>query len=123
MKEEAYQFSYKIYNSIRELNPEDASLLEKAQQVTEQAYAPYSRFRVGAVAKLTNGEYIMVPIRKMLLSQPAYARKEYCFLRRLLYIREFLLKALLSVIEVSKVIAIILFLPAAFVVSLYRNMN
>jgi cytidine deaminase len=57
MKEEAFQFSYKVYDSINELSPEDAFLLEQAQKVTEEAYVPYSRFRVGAVAKLANGKY------------------------------------------------------------------
>ncbi|KYP15872.1 cytidine deaminase [Flavihumibacter sp. CACIAM 22H1] len=53
-----YQFTYEIYDSISELTEEDAWLLEEARQVTEQAYAPYSNFYVGAVAKLANGEII-----------------------------------------------------------------
>ena len=33
-------------------------LLNEARQVTENAYAPYSNFQVGAVARLTNGEVV-----------------------------------------------------------------
>ncbi|HTQ66212.1 MAG TPA: cytidine deaminase [Puia sp.] len=58
MKEKEYQFSYEVYDSIHELNPGDASLLKEAQKITEQAYAPYSQFRVGAVAKLANGKHL-----------------------------------------------------------------
>lgn len=58
MKEVSYQFAYEIYDSIDELSEEYAWLLEEARQVTEQAYAPYSNFHVGAVAKLVNGEII-----------------------------------------------------------------
>ncbi|MEJ7766755.1 MAG: cytidine deaminase [Chitinophagaceae bacterium] len=53
-----YQFSYDVYNSIDELNERDASLLRKAQEVTALAYAPYSHFHVGAVARLQNNEII-----------------------------------------------------------------
>lgn len=58
MKEESYQFKFFVYDSIDELTSEDAWLLREAQEVTEQAYAPYSNFHVGAVAKLTNGEMV-----------------------------------------------------------------
>ena len=36
----------------------DAWLLQEAQSVTEQAYAPYSNFHVGAVGMLENGEIV-----------------------------------------------------------------
>ena len=56
MKEQKFEFQYEVYNDISELNKEDADLLDKARTVTKQAYAPYSNFYVGAVAKLNNGE-------------------------------------------------------------------
>jgi cytidine deaminase len=34
------------------------SLLEAARRAAQQAYAPYSRFRVGAALRLTNGEIV-----------------------------------------------------------------
>jgi cytidine deaminase len=58
MKEETYDFSYKVYDSIDELPQEHASLLKEARKVTADAYAPYSNFKVGAVAKMRNGEVI-----------------------------------------------------------------
>jgi len=58
MPEEKYEFSYEVYSSIDELNKEDAWLLNEAKEVTQDAYAPYSRFHVGAVAKLSNGQIV-----------------------------------------------------------------
>ena len=58
MKIEAFTFNFKIYESIDELNKEDADLLSEARRVTKFAYAPYSNFRVGAAAALVNGEKV-----------------------------------------------------------------
>jgi cytidine deaminase len=58
MKENKYEFSYEVYDDIRELSEKDAWLLTEARTVTEQAYAPYSNFHVGAVAILENGEIV-----------------------------------------------------------------
>jgi cytidine deaminase len=58
MKEELYQFSYKVYESFSELNDDDKILLKAAQDAASLAYAPYSDFHVGAAAKLSNGEII-----------------------------------------------------------------
>jgi len=58
MKVEAFTFNFKIYESIDELNKEDADLLSEARRVTKFAYAPYSNFRVGAAAALVNGEKV-----------------------------------------------------------------
>ncbi|MGN6196216.1 MAG: cytidine deaminase [Ginsengibacter sp.] len=58
MHNESYKFDYKIYDSIDELNSEDAQLLREARNVTQFAYVPYSEFRVGAFAKLVNGKTV-----------------------------------------------------------------
>src|SRR6185295_18048116 len=58
MKENKFEFQYEVYNDSSELKKEDAELLDKARSVTKQAYAPYSNFFVGAVAKLNNGETV-----------------------------------------------------------------
>ena len=58
MKENKFEFSYKVFSDISELDEKDASLLQKAREITDIAYAPYSRFHVGAVAILTNGEIV-----------------------------------------------------------------
>ena len=58
MKTNSFEFVYEIYDSIEELEKEDAALLEVARAVTAQAYAPYSRFFVGATVKLDNGKLL-----------------------------------------------------------------
>lgn len=58
MNKEAYQFSYDVYDSVDELNEQDARLVNEAREVTDTAYAPYSNFNVGAVAKLANGKIV-----------------------------------------------------------------
>ena len=58
MSKKQYQFSYDEYNSAQELTESDAALLKMAQEVTANAYAPYSHFRVGAAARLVNGEIV-----------------------------------------------------------------
>ena len=58
MKENKFEFGYETYNDISELKEEDAWLLTEARTVTEQAYAPYSNFHVGAIAILENGEVV-----------------------------------------------------------------
>ncbi|NOT52347.1 MAG: cytidine deaminase [Chitinophagaceae bacterium] len=58
MKEKKFEFEYEVYDDIGQLAEEDAWLLREAKSVTEQAYAPYSNFHVGAVAMLENGEVV-----------------------------------------------------------------
>jgi len=58
MEKKEFQFSFDVYNSIDELDNDDMMLLSEAQKVTEYSYAPYSKFHVGAVAKLSDGKII-----------------------------------------------------------------
>src|SRR3984957_14916568 len=58
MRREEFTFSFEVYDNVEELTTEDAFLLNEAKAVTRHAYAPYSRFRVGAAARLQNGEII-----------------------------------------------------------------
>jgi cytidine deaminase len=58
MKESKFEFNYNVFDSIDELPEEQGQLLNKAREITAQAYAPYSNFQVGAVAKLANGEIV-----------------------------------------------------------------
>jgi cytidine deaminase len=55
---EKFEFQYEVYNDITDLEKEDAELLTRARVATKQAYAPYSNFFVGAVAKLANGKTV-----------------------------------------------------------------
>jgi cytidine deaminase len=58
MNKQEYQFKYEVYDSINDLTEEDAWLLSEARKVTEHAYAPYSHFQVGAIARLDNGQIV-----------------------------------------------------------------
>jgi cytidine deaminase len=58
MHESKFEFNYKVYNSIDELPEDQQWLLNRAKAATALAYAPYSNFKVGAVAKLANGEIV-----------------------------------------------------------------
>ena len=58
MKNEQYSFSFEVYESIDDLTENDAWLLNEAREVTQHAYAPYSHFQVGAIARLHNGEIV-----------------------------------------------------------------
>ena len=58
MQENKFEFNYTVYKSSDELPNDLQTLLQQAREVTEQAYAPYSNFQVGAVARLTNGELV-----------------------------------------------------------------
>ncbi len=58
MAKQLQQFEYSVYDDITELDDADAWLLNEARDVTQHAYAPYSHFQVGAIARLVNGEII-----------------------------------------------------------------
>lgn len=56
MKE--YSFQYTMLNSYTELGAEDLNLVERAFNACSKAYAPYSKFHVGASVLLENGEIV-----------------------------------------------------------------
>jgi cytidine deaminase len=58
MKENKFEFNYNVFESIEELPDEQRWLLNRAREITAEAYAPYSNFQVGAVARLANGEIV-----------------------------------------------------------------
>jgi cytidine deaminase len=58
MEKNEYKFFYEVYDSTEELAPEETSLLNEAKKMIRRAYAPYSKFRVGAAAELINGRIV-----------------------------------------------------------------
>ena len=58
MKEERILTKFLTYESENELPETEASLLREARKALENAYAPYSRFFVGAAVLLESGEII-----------------------------------------------------------------
>ncbi|HTR28803.1 MAG TPA: cytidine deaminase [Puia sp.] len=53
------QLTYDEYAMDTDLPSADRELLAKARESTAQAYAPYSRFKVGAAARLDNGRIVI----------------------------------------------------------------
>lgn len=47
------------YNSPEELSQEEQILINKSKEAVKNAYAPYSKFNVGAAVLLANGEIII----------------------------------------------------------------
>ena len=58
MKQTSLNIPVQIFPDFKSLEPADAILLQAARQATENAYAPYSKFRVGAAIRLTNGHIL-----------------------------------------------------------------
>lgn len=59
MKEINISTTFLAYNSINDLPSEIQSLMEKAIETRKKAYAPYSKFRVGAAILLDNGQIVL----------------------------------------------------------------
>jgi cytidine deaminase len=55
MQQHSIQVSFDEYVDITTLNEQDAALLLAAREAIDLSYAPYSRFQVGAAARLNNG--------------------------------------------------------------------
>lgn len=55
MQEQQLSLNFTTYNDSSELLEADAELLNEAKLATALAYAPYSKFKVGAAARLSNG--------------------------------------------------------------------
>ena len=57
MKEIRLEMNMKVV-SLEELTENELNLIEVAKEATSQAYAPYSKFHVGAAIALSNGEIV-----------------------------------------------------------------
>ena len=58
MKEIKIESTLTVFDDFNELPKNIASLMEKAIEAREKAYAPYSKFLVGAAIALDNGEIV-----------------------------------------------------------------
>ncbi|SHG02181.1 cytidine deaminase [Flavobacterium johnsoniae] len=59
MKEISITSSFTIYDTINELSQDVQDLMNQAVEIRKKAYAPYSKFRVGAALLLDNGKVIL----------------------------------------------------------------
>ena len=59
MRKEQFICPYEVYDSMEELQPQDAELMRKAHEAARHAYAPYSNFNVGAAVRLANGAVVL----------------------------------------------------------------
>lgn len=55
--EKQFCFNYEHYAALAELSDADRELVREAERATANANAPYSKFRVGAAARLRSGKY------------------------------------------------------------------
>lgn len=51
--------NYQEIEHYKELSKNIQELIQKAYQSAENAYAPYSKFKVGALAELENGDFVL----------------------------------------------------------------
>ena len=58
MQKETVNICYTEYSALSELPDADRLLVERAQQSAKDAYAPYSKFHVGAAVLLDSGEVV-----------------------------------------------------------------
>lgn len=54
-----FEFEYEELDHLDALGADDLALLKAAFQAVETAFAPYSKFKVGAAARLSNGQIIL----------------------------------------------------------------
>ncbi|AWK04186.1 cytidine deaminase [Flavobacterium crocinum] len=59
MKEINITTSFTIFENLNELPKEIQNLMNQAIEIRKKAYAPYSKFRVGAALLLDNGKVIL----------------------------------------------------------------
>lgn len=53
-----YSFKFQLYPNLESLPTIDISIVNKAFEAMEKAYAPYSKFKVGAALLLEDGQII-----------------------------------------------------------------
>ena len=59
MEKKQISFELTIFNSLDEMQPEDANLVLESKKAMANAYSPYSNFCVGAALLLESGKIIL----------------------------------------------------------------
>lgn len=58
MKKGTVSFTYREYNTVEDLSSDDRELVIAARRSSTSAYAPYSKFHVGAAVRLSGGRIV-----------------------------------------------------------------
>ncbi|MDR2409431.1 MAG: cytidine deaminase [Bacteroidales bacterium] len=58
MDKRKFEIEYTVFENRKELVEEDRMLIEKAKEISVNAYVPYSGFRVGVAVLLDNGKVL-----------------------------------------------------------------
>ena len=58
MEKKCLEIAYSEYESLAEMPAHERELMERAMAAAEGAYAPYSRFHVGAAVRLASGAIV-----------------------------------------------------------------
>lgn len=53
-----FSFEYELFISVDDLTADQKALMLEADKAMNNAYAPYSKFKVGAALLLDNGDYV-----------------------------------------------------------------
>lgn len=56
---ESFTFNYQLFSNWTDLPDQEQRLVDKAYEAMENAYAPYSEFKVGACALMDDGSFIL----------------------------------------------------------------
>ena len=56
---ESFTFNYQLFSNWTDLSEQEQRLVDKAYEAMENAYAPYSEFKVGACALMDDGSFIL----------------------------------------------------------------
>ena len=59
MKKLEIKTTFEVFNTIDDLSSEVKALMQQAIEIRKSAYAPYSKFRVGAAILLGNGKIVL----------------------------------------------------------------
>jgi cytidine deaminase len=59
MKTISITSQFSVFGSLQELPDDHQNMMEQAVAVRKKAYAPYSKFRVGAALLLDNGQTVL----------------------------------------------------------------
>lgn len=59
MKEININTQLAVFESLNELSANDQALMQRAIEIRKNAYAPYSKFKVGAAILLDNGQVVV----------------------------------------------------------------